>query len=82
MQRMTMFFDLCLEVLLACSHVRLLFLKQLCLRDVVINPIEVVKTRLQIQGELRAQMQLKYQGFLHGLIVIVKEEGFSGLYKG
>ena len=57
------------------------------------NPIEVVKTRLQLQGELqeeRAQSdatrlygrERKYKGMFRGAIEIVKDEGVLGLYKG
>jgi hypothetical protein len=48
----------------------------------VINPIEVVKIRLQIQGELIANAPKKYRGFLHGIYTIGSEEGIAGLYKG
>ena len=38
------------------------------------NPMEVVKNRLQVQGELRARGHYTrtYRGPLHGLIVMVK----------
>jgi solute carrier family 25 protein 34/35 len=48
----------------------------------VINPIEVVKIRLQIQGELTANAPKKYRGFLHGIYTIAAEESIGGLYKG
>lgn len=47
------------------------------------NPLEVVKTRLQVQGELvRCAKQLKYRGVLHSLHTIAKEEGIAALQKG
>jgi len=56
------------------------------------NPIDVIKIRLQIQGELAKLnsssiskiygSDLKYKGFTRGIIQIVKEEGLAGIYKG
>jgi len=47
------------------------------------NPIEVMKIRLQIQGELHhATATPKYRGLFHGIGVVVREEGIRGLYKG
>lgn len=51
----------------------------------MINPIEVVKIRLQIQGELQQKgvnVTKHYKGFIHGLATIAREEGLNGLYKG
>ncbi|KAL6080591.1 Mitochondrial carrier [Balamuthia mandrillaris] len=53
----------------------------------VTNPVDVVKTRLQLQGELVRKQQLnaehiKYKGFLRGGLQVWKEEGLRGLYKG
>jgi solute carrier family 25 protein 34/35 len=50
----------------------------------VSNPFEVVKTRLQLQGELerRSAANRVYKGTLHGLYLIAKNEGPSALYKG
>ncbi len=45
----------------------------------------MIKTRLQIQGELmnKGQMkEIKYKGFLRGGFRIFHEEGIAGLYKG
>eukprot|EP01116_Phalansterium_solitarium_P021393 TRINITY_DN6632_c0_g1_i1.p1 TRINITY_DN6632_c0_g1~~TRINITY_DN6632_c0_g1_i1.p1 ORF type:complete len:307 (+),score=55.28 TRINITY_DN6632_c0_g1_i1:196-1116(+) len=47
----------------------------------VVNPIEVVKTRLQLQGE-GGGAERKYRGLLHTLVRIAREEGVRGLYKG
>ena len=50
------------------------------------NPIDVIKTRLQIQGELSKQALFdpnkKYKGSLRGTIFIIQSEGIGGLYKG
>ena len=48
----------------------------------VTHPIDTIKVRLQLQGELRAQSQVKYQGLMRGITTIVSEEGVMGLYKG
>ncbi|KAF6034843.1 hypothetical protein EB796_006849 [Bugula neritina] len=50
----------------------------------VTNPVDVIKTRLQLDNELRCHTsaQRKYQGFLRGISRIIAEEGFRGLYKG
>jgi solute carrier family 25 (mitochondrial carrier), member 14/30 len=41
------------------------------------NPIDVIKTRLQLQRQ-----DIKYRGFFRGMFLIAKEEGFRGLMKG
>ncbi|XP_062974126.1 solute carrier family 25 member 47 [Elgaria multicarinata webbii] len=59
-------------------------------RVVLISPAEIAKVRLQIQKEpspSTASSHLlfakpKYQGAVHCLRTIVKEEGLGGLYKG
>lgn len=43
-------------------------------------PIDVVKVRMQLQGELGST--LKYKSSLHAFPQIVREEGIKGLYKG
>lgn len=43
-------------------------------------PIDVVKVRMQLQGELGSVA--KYKSSLHAFPVIVREEGVAGLYKG
>lgn len=56
----------------------------------VVNPIWVIKTRLQLQGiqskEAAASMAagggVAYRGSLHALRQILREEGVGGLYKG
>jgi hypothetical protein len=59
----------------------------------VVNPIEVIKIRLQLQGELaneRNQSSLSriygsqrtYRGTFRGILHIIQEESIAGLYKG
>jgi solute carrier family 25 protein 34/35 len=51
---------------------------------VLSNPFEVVKTRLQLQGELQRSTAANthYRGTLHGFVTIARNEGVSALYKG
>jgi len=55
-----------------------------CSAVTVSNPFEVVKTRLQLQGELQRQgVYVKsYRGMFHGLYMIFLNEGIRGLQKG
>uniref|UniRef100_A0A1B6GG92 Solute carrier family 25 member 35 n=1 Tax=Cuerna arida TaxID=1464854 RepID=A0A1B6GG92_9HEMI len=48
------------------------------------NPLEVVKTRMQLQGELRAKGQYTkhYRNFFHAFYVIGKTDGILALQKG
>lgn len=48
------------------------------------NPLEVVKTRMQLQGELRArgQFQVHYRNVFHAFFTIAKHEGVCALQKG
>lgn len=48
------------------------------------NPLEVVKTRLQLQGELRkrGQYTVHYKNFVHAAYVIAKTDGILALQKG
>lgn len=48
------------------------------------NPLEVVKTRLQLQGELRARGQyaVHYRNFFHAFYIIAKTDGILALQKG
>lgn len=50
----------------------------------VTNPIELVKTRMQLQGELAAKGQTKkiYTGLFQGLGTIMKHEGIRGVQRG
>ncbi|XP_053626071.1 solute carrier family 25 member 35-like isoform X1 [Plodia interpunctella] len=48
------------------------------------NPMDVVKTRMQLQGELKskAEQATRYKGVLHALYVIAKADGAMALQKG
>lgn len=48
------------------------------------NPFDVVKTRMQLQGELRARGQhvVYYKNIPHALYTIVKHDGITALQKG
>ncbi|KAJ3642399.1 hypothetical protein Zmor_025191 [Zophobas morio] len=48
------------------------------------NPLEVLKTRLQLQGELRAKNQhtIHYRNVLHAGYVVAKNDGVLALQKG
>eukprot|EP00667_Euglena_gracilis_P015330 EG_transcript_15958 len=47
----------------------------------IMNPVDVVKTRLQFQGELGHQSRV-YGGVLQSLAQIRRTEGLRGLYRG
>ncbi|XP_054743291.1 solute carrier family 25 member 35-like [Anastrepha obliqua] len=48
------------------------------------NPLDVIKTRIQLQGELAARgtYVVPYKGILHGLVTVIRNDGWSGLQKG
>ncbi|XP_063530875.1 solute carrier family 25 member 35-like isoform X2 [Cydia strobilella] len=48
------------------------------------NPFDVVKTRMQLQGELRARSQhaVHYRNIPHAMYTIVKHDGVTALQKG
>ncbi|KAH8403800.1 hypothetical protein KR215_003051 [Drosophila sulfurigaster] len=48
------------------------------------NPIEVIKTRIQLQGELAARGSYAepYKGVLQAFITVAKNDGLHGLQKG
>lgn len=50
----------------------------------VTNPMEVVKTRLQLQGELAARGQVKkvYTSVFQALRIIAVKEGIRGTQRG
>ncbi|XP_011191656.1 solute carrier family 25 member 35 [Zeugodacus cucurbitae] len=50
----------------------------------ITNPLEVVKIRMQLQGELAAPgtYDIRYRNTMHALVTIVKNEGWTGLQKG
>jgi len=49
-----------------------------CISAAATNPLDVVKTRLQTQGDVGR----KYGGLLNGLVTIWKEEGQAGYMRG
>lgn len=55
-----------------------------CLACVFTNPLEVVKTRLQLQGELqkRGTYPRLYRGFVASVVAVVRADGLCGLQKG
>lgn len=55
-----------------------------CLACVFTNPLEVVKTRLQLQGELQAPgtYTRHYRGLVASVAVVAREDGLCGLQKG
>ncbi|KAH8696160.1 putative mitochondrial oxaloacetate transporter [Talaromyces proteolyticus] len=48
----------------------------------VTHSFETVKIRLQLQGELQSSAVKKYKGVLHGIKVILQNEGPKGLFRG
>jgi hypothetical protein len=51
-----------------------------CTAELATVPIDVVKVRMQLQGELGSTA--KYKSSLHAFPTILREEGIAGLYKG
>ncbi|KAG6462597.1 hypothetical protein O3G_MSEX013368 [Manduca sexta] len=51
---------------------------------IVTNPMDVIKTRLQLQGELKAKSEqtTRYRGIFHALYVIARADGALALQKG
>ena len=45
------------------------------------NPFEVIKTRMQVQGEQGAQIRA-FRNSLHAFYTILKNEGIYGIQKG
>jgi hypothetical protein len=49
----------------------------------VTHPIDSIKVRLQLQGELiKSNTPTKYLGLFRGIQTIINEEGIRGLYRG
>jgi len=48
------------------------------------NPLDVIKTRLQLQGELQARgmYTVHYRGFIHAFYAVAKADGVLALQKG
>lgn len=55
-----------------------------CCAGVFTNPLEVVKTRLQLQGELQSRgvYTVHYKNAFHAFYVISKADGILALQKG
>ncbi|XP_061607018.1 solute carrier family 25 member 35 [Phyllopteryx taeniolatus] len=55
-----------------------------CGACLVTNPLEVVKTRMQLQGELksRGSYRVYYRNVFHAFYTIAKVDGVAGLQKG
>ncbi|XP_063292287.1 solute carrier family 25 member 34 [Pelobates fuscus] len=55
-----------------------------CMACVFTNPLEVVKTRLQLQGELRSRGSYTrhYRGVLQAMVAVGQADGLRGLQKG
>ena len=55
-----------------------------CCAGIITNPLEVVKTRIQLQGELRSRGQYKvhYKNVFHAFYAIAKAENIFSLQKG
>lgn len=55
-----------------------------CMACVFTNPLEVVKTRLQLQGELRSRgtYTRHYRGVVQAMVAVCQADGLRGLQKG
>ena len=55
-----------------------------CGACVFTNPLDVIKTRLQLQGELqtRGAHPVHYKNPFHAFYVVAKNDGLRGLQKG
>lgn len=51
-----------------------------CIMVVITNPLWVMKTRLQLQGQLNQFP--KYASFRDTIQTMIREEGYFGFYKG
>ena len=49
------------------------------MKTILKHPIELVKTRMQIQGELTRDYKKTYSGTMQSAILIAKEDGFLRL---
>ena len=48
-----------------------------CIAEVITIPLDTAKVRLQVQGSAA-----KYNGMFHCITTMVREEGFTSLFKG
>ena len=54
-----------------------------CNAEWITFPIDLVKTRLQIQGQIIDKSGLvKYRGMFHCFVITIREEGLNTLYSG
>ena len=53
-----------------------------CIAVTVTNPIELIKIRMKLQGEMSASAAKVYKNPIQGMAVIFKNEGIKGLQKG
>lgn len=57
-----------------------------CNAEICTFPIDLVKTRLQIQGqkidEIANANQVRYRGMFHCFRMILRDQGFFALYNG
>ena len=55
-----------------------------CCAGIVTNPLDVVKTRLQLQGELKARGKytVHYKNVFHGLYAVIRSDGVTAVQKG
>ena len=58
-----------------------------CISEAITFPIDLVKTRLQVQGQTLNSLsqqapKLKYTGMVNCFSMVVKEEGLKALYTG
>ena len=55
-----------------------------CCAGIITNPLEVVKTRIQLQGELRSRGQyvIHYRNVFHAFYAIASNESITALQKG
>lgn len=53
-----------------------------CVAETFTFPIDLAKTRLQIQGQKLENISNKYRGMVHCFSCIIREEGPKALYSG
>ena len=78
----------CSTVIVATKVDVVLVCKTICFL-LVTNPIDVIKTRMQLENELGSQHESRnifhnryYRGLIRGATRVAQEEGLRGLYKG
>lgn len=55
-----------------------------CCAGIITNPLEVIKTRVQLQGELtqRGKYKVHYRNVFHAFYAVARNEGLLSLQKG